>query len=416
MTRDGAVPESRTHEAVAEDARELYLSMIDSVDELSDAVVAHIINGEHAYAESVLSSGVLEQIVHDNMESILQCLLGENDSLSAPRMAGRVKAEHGIPMASLLHAYRLAGLHIWDSLVSRATTPERSAALLAASSSVWGIIDRYSTVAAETYREVVDERERKTQQTKNVMLLALLEGDFSGDVARATRALGLPDRASYAVVAVEMRDSGENPLPAITEQLRAVGVHSAWTQWKGEYVGLLACTAGVDTAVIPRAIASTPSSRVGVSRPFVNLDSSPTAVTQAVIAMRCVAPEVAGVHSYGTAPIDTILVSQPGYATELRDEVLGSIAELDPDDARVLLDTLECWFATDGSTVECGKLLHCHRNTVLHRLGRIAELTGRSVAKPAEAAELFTALRATRLAGLWAMPVRAALRAAPRSA
>jgi sugar diacid utilization regulator len=82
----------------------------------------------------------------------------------------------------------------------------------------------------------------------------------------------------------------------------------------------------------------------------------------------------------------------------------------------VLLDTLECWFATDGSTAECGKQLHCHRNTVLHRLGRIAEMTGRSVAKPGQAAELFTALRAVRLAGLWATRVRTPLRAAPRSA
>ena len=42
-------------------------------------------------------------------------------------------------------------------------------------------------------------------------------------------------------------------------------------------------------------------------------------------------------------------------------------------------------------------MLHCHRNTVGYRLGRIAELTGRSVGRPAEAAELYAAVRAVRL-------------------
>ena len=66
----------------------------------------------------------------------------------------------------------------------------------------------------------------------------------------------------------------------------------------------------------------------------------------------------------------------------------------------MLLDTLEAWFDADGSTTDAGKRMHCHRNTVLYRLGRIAELTGRSVSRPAEASELYAALRAVRLGGI----------------
>lgn len=390
--------------------------MIDSVDELCNGIVTHIINGEHDYAESALPPGVLERIVHDNIEAMLQCLLGTNDSLAAPRNAGRVKAEHGIPMASLLHAYRLAGLHLWDAMTAKAATPEHATALLAASSNVWGIIDRYSNAAAETYREVVDERERRDELSKNVMLHTLLEGDFSGDASRAIRALGLPDRATYVVLAVEMRHSGDDPLPAITDRLRGMGVGSAWAPWKGEYVGLLGGGPGISLPAAARTLADDARSRIGASVPFDSPEHAPIAVRQALIAMRCIAPTAVGVHLYGAAPIDTMLVSQPAFAAELRDGLLGGMAELDPDDARVLLDTLECWFATDGSTAECGKLMHCHRNTVLHRLGRIAQLTGRSVAKPSQAAELYTAVRAVRLAGLWASPVRAPLRPASRIA
>lgn len=398
------------------DARDLFSNLIDSVDELCGGIVAQILDGEHDYAESALPVGVLEGIVHDNLEAILQCLLGVNDSLDAPRTAGRVKAEHGIPMASLLHAYRLAGLHLWSAMTARATTPEHAAALLTASSEVWGIIDRYSNAAAETYREVVDERERRNQQSRNVMLLSLLDGEVTGDAGRVLRALGLPERARYAVLAVEMRHSDDDPLPAIVERLRAVGVSSAWAPWKGEHLGLIASGAGVHPSAIATALADSVSSRIGASLALDSLDRAPAAVRQALLAMRCIAETAVGVHLYGDAPIDTMLVSQPDFAAELRDGVFGAMAELDPDDARVLLETLECWFATDGSTLECGRRLHCHRNTVLHRLGRIAQLTGRTVTKPAQAAELFTALRAVRLAGLWAPPARAAIRAAPRSA
>lgn len=414
MERDGAVLPPPTPESGGEHAHALFTAMIGSVDELSDGIVAGIINGEHAYAESVLSSGVLERIVRDNIESILLCLIGANDSLEAPRIAGRVKAEHGIPMASLLHAYRLAGLHLWDSMMAWATTPERSDALLSASSGFWGIIDRYSNAAAETYRDVVEERERKTQQSKNVLLLGILEGDFTGDVARAVRSLGLVDRGSYVVLAVETRDSGEDPLSELTAHLRASGVSSAWVPWKGEHLGLLAHPTGTDTASLGTLLTGA-RGRIGASLPFIPLDHAPSAVTQALLALRCVTPGTAGVHTYGVAPIDTLLVSQPGFAAEIGGGILAGLDHLDPDDARVLLDTLECWFAVEGSTVECGRALHCHRNTVLHRLARIAELTGRSVTKPREAAELYTALRATRLGGLrpvGAIPLHAARRTA----
>lgn len=40
-------------------------------------------------------------------------------------------------------------------------------------------------------------------------------------------------------------------------------------------------------------------------------------------------------------------------------------------------------FATSGSTTATVQRLHCHRNTVLHRLDRIHKLTGRSTSDPA---------------------------------
>lgn len=79
--------------------------------------------------------------------------------------------------------------------------------------------------------------------------------------------------------------------------------------------------------------------------------------------------------------------------------MLGGLLADDVRDGALLVDTLEVWFATSASTSETATRLHCHRNTVLHRLGRVQELTGRSPSNPAQAAELHVAILALRLGG-----------------
>ena len=62
--------------------------------------------------------------------------------------------------------------------------------------------------------------------------------------------------------------------------------------------------------------------------------------------------------------------------------------------ARDLLRTLRAWVACGGSTVRTAKAVPCHRNTVINRLRRVAQLTGRSLADDAPPVELDLALRA----------------------
>jgi hypothetical protein len=380
------------------DARTLFAEMLDSVDLISSRIVDGILNGEHSYTESTLELSVLESVVAENVEAILLDLSGSSRSLEAPRRAGRIKAASNIPMAGLLHAYRLAGLQLWEEMMSRSHASSRSEALLRVSSAVWGIIDEYSNAAADAYREVIDDIGRKDQQAKSVTLLTLLEGEAaSGDIPRMLRALGLNEHATYLVVAAELRGTGEDPMPGIALRLRAAGIPSAWATWKGEFVGLLGCLTDTDTAIATSVIAELAASRIGVSRTFANVTAASDAVTQARLAMQCVPTGDSGVHRYGSAPLDVLLVRDPASAAEIHTAVLGPLTTIDPRDAELLLDTLEAWFAAEGSTSEAAHRIHCHRNTVLHRLAKLSDLTGRSVTRPSEAAELYTALRALRL-------------------
>jgi len=364
---------------------DFFLELVDSVGALTEGVVDQILVGENEYAESPMPREPLYSIVRENISSLLATLAGTTDSLAAPRRAGRIKAEYGIPMASLLHAYRLAGLQLWDEMMARSVGTQRAEVLLHLSSDVWGIIDRFSGAAVESYHAFIDERDRRDEQARSVVLLSLLDGSAA--------------HASYLVVAAERCRSGADPVPEVQGRLRALGISSAWTAWKGEYVGLIALShrADVDRAISVVSAAAT--SRVGISRPFTQLSASPIAVSQARMSVDCISSPGIGTHRYGSAPLDLLLVAQPGYGAELRDVIFAKLLGPNSADGAVLLDTLEAWFDADGSTADAGKRMHCHRNTVLYRLGRIAELTGRSVSRPAEASELYAALRATRLGG-----------------
>ncbi|MGV8851648.1 MAG: PucR family transcriptional regulator [Rhodoglobus sp.] len=380
------------------ETRSLFTKMLDSVEIISSRIVDEIMNGEHAYAESTLELAVLESVVAENVEAILLSLSGRSRSLEAPRRAGRVKAESNIPMAGLLHAYRLAGLQLWEEMISRSHVSSRSQALLRASSAVWGIIDEYSNAAADAYRAVIDDIGRKDQQAKSVTLLTLLEGEApTSEISRMLRALGLSEHATYLVVAAELKGTGEDPVPGIAARLRTAGIPSAWATWKGEFVGLLGCTVETDTTLATHVISELAASRVGISRTFTTATAASKAVTQARLAMQCVPSGNSGAHLYGAAPLDVLIARDPTSAAEVHTAVLGALATIDSRDAELLLDSLEAWFTAEGSTSEAARILHCHRNTVLHRLAKLTDLTGRSVGRPSEAAELYLALRVVRL-------------------
>jgi DNA-binding PucR family transcriptional regulator len=72
--------------------------------------------------------------------------------------------------------------------------------------------------------------------------------------------------------------------------------------------------------------------------------------------------------------------------------VLGPILELPHQESSRLLETLEAFIGCDGSISDVSSTTFMHRNTVRKRLDRVEALSGRSLAAPAQAAELVLAL------------------------
>jgi DNA-binding PucR family transcriptional regulator len=78
--------------------------------------------------------------------------------------------------------------------------------------------------------------------------------------------------------------------------------------------------------------------------------------------------------------------------------VLAGLEPLPDHERARLLQTVTAYCAS-GSAAAAARDLYCHRNTVLNRLTRFAELTGYHPTRPAEAATVLFALRCAQAAG-----------------
>ncbi len=127
------------------------------------------------------------------------------------------------------------------------------------------------------------------------------------------------------------------------------------------------------------------------------LDHTPRALYLARIALSSAATGSRTVRLFDDTPLATLVTAAPEAATQIARHVLGGLLRLPTDDQDLLLTTLETWLDTRGSAAETAARIYCHRNTVRHRLRRIAALTGRDLEDPTAVAELSVALHALRL-------------------
>ncbi len=73
---------------------------------------------------------------------------------------------------------------------------------------------------------------------------------------------------------------------------------------------------------------------------------------------------------------------------KIRSSVLGRLKSCPTEERTILLDTFQAWLQAGGSANDTAAKIFCHPNTVRHRLRRIEELTGRSLSRPMDLAEL----------------------------
>lgn len=372
--------------------------LLDDLPHLTDRLVAVLQEQEPAYRASVEADAVgTWQEVHRSLRHSVSSLLDPRGARDAARRCtwriGAARAEQGLPLDALLHAFRLGGSLVWQGLVDETsrTAPEDVRLLVHVATDVWEFVDEHCTLVADAYRQT--ERQLAWRRENRVRLLAaaLLDGSSRiADLPEAAEVLGLPEQGRYVVVAV----AGGRPVgcPGAQSLLPpAVRVH--WHPGQDVDYGIV--LAGDDPEPVA-ADAQRPGLRIGVSSAVEGLAAVGGARELADTALR-LCPESGGTVRLTDHLPAALVASSPELGAALADRLLGPLAGLEPSDADVLLETLATWLACDGSAQRASRLLYCHRNTVLNRLRRYEQLTGRSLSRPSDLVEVTLALTAHRL-------------------
>src|ERR1044072_280179 len=126
---------------------------------------------------------------------------GGAPDLTQLQVTARVNAATGVPLSDLLRIHRIGLTEVWQQVVdiTSAGRPEDMADLVAATGTLWHVLDRFADVAADAHRAR--------------LLHALCAGGAALDGPRwdIARVLGLAVAGDYVVVAAEPPALGREP-------------------------------------------------------------------------------------------------------------------------------------------------------------------------------------------------------------
>jgi hypothetical protein len=208
-----------------------------------------------------------------------------------------------------------------------------------------------------------------------VLLEQLLRGTHGDDQAAAAAELGLA-AGPYRCVVLIATPAGAFPRPvnALAPELTVVRAVRGNAQ--------IALAAGPAPLLehLPSQVRPGQDIPGGTSELFDNLAQPPAAFRVAEFAA-CTAELGTVVAVIDRLP-EALLVAAPEFSRLLRSRTLASLDGLRTGERAALLETVAALAEHQWSPTAAAAALHCHRNTVLHRLKRLAALSGSDVTQP----------------------------------
>ncbi|MEV4878395.1 PucR family transcriptional regulator [Streptomyces cyaneofuscatus] len=417
--------------------------LVASLPVLTDRLVEALYAQEPGYRAAIDSdrAEVWQEVHHSlrhNVGSLIQPREFREAAHRTSRWIGEIRAGQGVPLDAVLHAFRMGGAMVWQDLVDETARrdPDDVRLLVHVAADVWNFVDEHCGIVADAYRQAERRLSWRRENQQRLMVAALLDGTARiADLCEAAAMLGLPEQGRYAVLAVASAPRGpqqQGParpplnLPAALspgeglstapgDGLSAApgeGLSTApgvppgpaplWHTGPDAEFAILRLTGEAgdpgELHAIADALDAPAGTRAGIGSPVDGLAALGDARRLAETALRA-CPASGGTVVLDEHLPDALVVSSPALGSALADRVLGPLDRLDPSDRDVILETLTAWLDADGSAQRAGTRLYCHRNTVLNRLRRFEQLTGRCLTRPRDAVEVSLALAARRLLG-----------------
>ncbi len=325
----------------------------------------------------------MRQSFMDNARSALVLMTEgfatRSDWIAAPLATGRRRAEQGVPLEAVLHLFRLGTELLWEMLlaVARRRSPDELTEFVDSVMVLWQATDRVSTAMVEGYRSREIQLQTRANRRRERLVRVLVEGRGADPAvaAEAGAELGLPGDGRYVVVLV-VCDLAEDVVPV--PDLAALGVRVVVAPYRDRVVWLVEL-GGTTAGGLADLLTPHLHHRAGLSGEVDGLAEIGIAYRLAETALHTQPPDVPGLAVLDDRLPEALVAASPRLAHRLAAKTLGRVLDLEDEERRVLLETLEAWFRADRSPSRAGELLYCHRNTVLNRLRKIEQLTGASL-------------------------------------
>ena len=335
------------------------------------------------------------------------------DIVDEMRRAFVRRVNQDVSLMSIQQACQIGGETFWATILSCASldVPAEREAALRAVSTLLSHVSLVATVAAQAYLDAAEDVENDRQIVRRHLLEAILAGRAGAPATlRDARLLGLDLRPDYVVVVArtlppedEPRANGHRLRRAanlLREQLRTDAEAPLIGVREGDLVCL--CPASSPAALdqvkdLMRALA-TPLAELGVSIGIGSWHPSPAGVPTAYseareaadIALRSGAAD--RVVVFDDVLVDHVLRSNP-HAARIIEDALGPLRDYDERRSTALVETLRTYLDTGLSVTRSAQALSVHANTVVYRLERIRDLTGRDPRKTGDLVFLALSLR-----------------------
>jgi len=359
----------------------------------ADALVTEFVDRVRAigpYGRGVVPGEVLEADADRTFDYLLRRVAGQpvpERLLDIGPSIGRDRARRGVPLNDLLTAVRLDFRVLWGGLVERAE-PADEPLLVAHVEDVWAAVEDYTTQIQVSYQAEAALLARERQGERTMLVAALLAGHDPDpdEVERLAVALDV-DVDADLLVAAAMAAAG----PALRRAADRLGADGRMVhvQSTGRHVVLIARWEGGGTgAPVRAALAGVPCGVGPLAHGLANVPRSARVAGEIVD----VSPGADGPRELADAWLPLAAARMADTAADLVDAELGGLADVPPKERDRLLAAVRA-YTTTGSVAQVAARLYCHRNTVRGRLRRFAELTGRDVTVPTDAAVVLLALQ-----------------------
>jgi hypothetical protein len=336
-----------------------------------------------------------------NVSAILAAIAADADfDATAATEVGIERARDGVPLSSVMEAYRVGFRRLWDAVVTEAANrPSMNGdGLRALTAKLLTAQDVFTDAMAAGYRHEHAGQLVGDATKRSVLIDALLHGRLfeRSSVWEAADYLGLPSGGPFVVIAADVDGSGADPLPDVESKLRSLDVFSAWRLLPDLQAGIVQVKTERHHATVLALMTRMATGRVGVSARFNDLRDAAQGLHQARVTLQGRADPGSPVSVFDGSILATAAVSAPEVMVKLATPTMECFADLADEEREVLLETFRAWLDHDGSMRSVGEALFCHPNTVRYRMHRIEQRTGRSLTSPRDIAELCLAFEVHR--------------------